>query len=793
MESKKIEFFNKLSFVTLLATLFLSLFFFIPYIPVTLAASKGFLLSVGTTLSVFFWLIARLGEGKFAFPKDRLIFVAGLIPLVFLISSFFSSSLYISLFGNGFEMGTFGSMLILYVLFLLSAMYFQTEKRLWYFVGALFLGALILSLFELINIFIWHGNMPKLFSGVSSGNLVGSWNNFALFFGLIVLLSLITLEFLKTKGFFLFVQYFLLSVGLFFLVIINMPLVWMLVGFFSIVIFVYSISIQHAGISIIHGGGEKKRFPFATLIIIFFSLSFLVGSNFLGGFVSKYISISNAEVRPSITTTAQIAWKSIKHNPFFGTGPNTFNLDWSLWQPKAIAQTIFWNADFSEGFSTMFTFVVTTGVLGLITWMLFFVILFIRGIQSLRIALKDPLSNYFILTTFLIALYSWIVFIFYTPNVVIIMLAFASSGMLIGVLAYRNVIEIKYFSFLNDPRNSFFAILSLMVLMIGTLAVTYLYAEKFTSVIYFSKSLNAENTIESLAKSEKMLINAISLDQNDIYYRTLSQVYIAEISILVNDKNVSQDVLKNNLQKLIDYAQNAAQMAVTKNPNQYLNYLNLGNVYSSLIPLSVENSYESAMASYDKALTLAPSNPSIILQKAQIEVFKKNNDGARKLIEQALELKLNYSDALILLSQIESSEGNSQGAIKQIEKATQLNPNDAALFFRLGLLRYNNGDYTNAISAFEQAVVIDNNYLNARFFLGKSYQKIGRSSDALLQFKILSDVLPDNQDIKDAINRVDTTASSSINTLGDNNNSIDDITKNPKNKTTTKLPSTITQ
>ncbi len=441
----------------------------------------------------------------------------------------------------------------------------------------------------------------------------------------------------------------------------------------------------------------------------------------------------------------------------------------------------------------MFTFVVTTGVLGLIAWLLFFVILFIRGIQSLRIALKDPLSNYFILTTFLIALYSWIVFIFYTPNVVIIMLAFASSGMLIGVLAYRNVIEIKYFSFLNDPRNSFFAILSLMVLMIGTLAVTYLYAEKFTSVIYFSKSLNAENTIESLAKSEKMLINAISLDQNDIYYRTLSQVYIAEISILVNDKNVSQDVLKNNLQKLIDYAQNAAQMAVTKNPNQYLNYLNLGNVYSSLIPLSVENSYESAMASYDKALTLAPSNPSIILQKAQIEVFKKNNDGARKLIEQALELKLNYSDALILLSQIESSEGNSQGAIKQIEKATQLNPNDASLFFRLGLSRYNNGDYTNAISAFEQAVVIDNNYLNARFFLGKSYQKIGRSSDALLQFKILSDVLPDNQDIKDAINGVETTASSSINTLGDNNNSIDDITKNPKNKTTTKLPSTITQ
>src|SRR3989339_729931 len=224
MESKRIEFFNKLSFVTLLATIFLVLFFFIPYVPVTLEASKGFLLSVGTTLSVFFWLIARLGEGKFTVPKDRLILFAGAIPLIFLISSFFSSSLYVSLFGSGFEMGTFGSMLILFIILFLSSMYFQTEKHLWYFFGALFLGALILSVFELLNMFIGVERfLPGFIQGVSSGNLVGSWNNFALLFGMIILLSLFTLEFLKTRGFFLFIQYFLLVAGLFFLVIIKIP------------------------------------------------------------------------------------------------------------------------------------------------------------------------------------------------------------------------------------------------------------------------------------------------------------------------------------------------------------------------------------------------------------------------------------------------------------------------------------------------------------------------------------------------------------------------------------------
>jgi cytochrome c-type biogenesis protein CcmH/NrfG len=752
MEPKRIEFFNKLSFITLLSTLFLSLFFFIPYLPVTLDASKGFLLSVGTTLSVFFWLIARLGEGKFTVPKDRLIIVAAVIPLVFLIASFFSSSLYISLFGNGFEMGTFGSMLILFVIFFLSSMYFQTEKRLWYFFGALFLGALILSVFELLNMFIGFDRFfPGLLQGISSGNLVGSWNNFALLFGLIILLSVFTIEFLKTKGIFLFVQYFLLITGLFFLVIINIPLVWLLVGIFSIVIFVYSVSIQHAGIRIVHGGGEKKRFPFAALVVVFICLTFLIGSNSLGGLISKYINLSNPEVRPSIVTTSQIAWKAIKHNPLFGTGPNTFAIDWALWQPKEIASTIFWNSDFNNGFSTLSTFVVTTGILGLLAWIAFFVIFVIRGIQSLRVALKDPLSNYFILTTFMVSLYSWITFIIYTPNILMLMLAFSSSGILIGILVYRQVIGVKEISFLNDPRNSFFAILSLMVLMIGTLSVTYLYVEKFTSVIYFSKGLTTDSSIDSLVRSEKMLTNAISLDKNDVYYRTLSQVYIAQIGVLVNDQKVSPDTLKSSLQQLINLAQNSASMAVSQNPKQYLNYVNLGNIYASLVPLSVDSSYQSASTSYIKAQELAPNNPSIVLARAQLEFTNKNNTEARKLIQQALDLKLNYTDALFLLAQIESSEGNNDLAIKQVEKAAEISPNDSTIFFRLGLLRYNNSEYESAKNAFEQAVYKDSSYLNARYFLGLSYQKLGRNSDALIQFKILSKVLPDNQDVKKAI------------------------------------------
>ncbi len=553
----------------------------------------------------------------------------------------------------------------------------------------------------------------------------------------------------------------MLIVGLFFLAIINIPLVWLLIGLFSAIIFVYSISIQQAGVQITPGadGAQKKKFPFVALIVVFVSFIFLVGSNSIGGFISRYINVSNVDIRPSITTTSQIAWKAIKHNPAFGTGPNTFVIDWALWQPKDIAQTLFWNVDFTNGYSLLATFVITTGVLGLVVWLLFLGTFFMRGLKSLKVALQNPLSNYFVMATLVTSIYTWVSVIFYTPNIIMLVLAFTSSGILIGILVSRQAIPVRTFSFLSDPRHSFFSILGLMVLMIVTLSTTYLYAEKFTSIIYFSKAATSTtNTLESLGRSERMLNNALVFDKSDIYYRTLSQVYIGEIQALLADKTISQDTLKSNIQKLVNAAEGSATAAIGRNPKQYQNYVNLGNIYTSLVSLGVEKSYESAAAAYDKAQSFAPNNPSIKLARASLEVANKNNTEAKKFIEQALTLKVNYTDAIFLLAQIETSEGNLGEAIKQAERAASLTPNDPTVFFRLGLLRYNNSDYTGAVSAFEQAVILDTNYLNARYFLGQAYQKVGRSSDALIQYKILSKVLPDNQDVKNAIDSVSGTS-----------------------------------
>ena len=109
--------------------------------------------------------------------------------------------------------------------------------------------------------------------------------------------------------------------------------------------------------------------------------------------------------------------------------------------------------------------------------------------------------------------------------------------------------------------------------------------------------------------------------------------------------------------------------------------------------------------------------------------------------------------------------------------------NDATVFFRIGTLRYDNSDYTGAVSAFEKAVILDNNYLNARYLLGQSYQKIGRKNDALMQYQILNKISPSDVNVKKAIDSLSNISAPDTGTdETSKENTVDD--KNSKNTKT---------
>ena len=753
MESKKLALLNGISFVSLLATFFLSIFFFIPYLSLPLEASKGILLSVGVTVSIFFWLLARLMDGKFTIPKDRIVLFAFFIPLVCLVSALFSSSPYLSLFGQGFETGTFGAMLLFFIILFLSSIYFQTEKRLSYFFNSLFIGAGILAAVEITSIFVNLSKfLPGIFQSISFGNLFGTWNDFALFFGGIIILALVTLELKPLKALSKIGLFLLVIAGLFFLAIVNTTFIWMMTGIFALIIFVYSISVHRAeSINTDSENNKAKPVPVLAFIVVLVCLLFLIGSDSIGVFVTQYFGISNLSVTPSVSSTMHIAREVITHHPIVGTGPNTFVLDWSIWKPASLLQTTFWNADFTAGSGLIPTFAITTGILGILAWLLFLCVFVLRALQSLRVALKNTFSNYLIMSSFLLSLYFWIALLISTSNVVNVMIAFASTGVFLGVLVSKKVIHMYNGSFLRDPRTSFFSILALVVLMIASLSTTYIYAEKFTALIYSSRAQQADTTLPSLQAAEANMDKAILLDSNDQYYRALSQIYISEMNAVLSSKTLSQDEIKTDAQNLVTRAETSAQAAISKNPTYYVNWVNLGDIYSAFASIGVNGAYDNANTSYDKALVYAPSDVAILLSKSQLEIINKNTDTARALAEQALTAKPNYTDALFALAQIDQTAGNTTLALSEAKQAGTYAQNDPTVFFKLGTFEYNAGDYQDSVTAFETAVVLSPTYWTARYSLALAYQKVGRTDDASAQLSILHRAFPNDTTINSAI------------------------------------------
>lgn len=482
------------------------------------------------------------------------------------------------------------------------------------------------------------------------------------------------------------------------------------------------------------------------LIVSIISLMFLLPGS-LGGILSSKLGISNIEARPSWSATYDIARDTIKSNPILGVAPGRFSNQWLLLKPVGVNQTLFWNTDFDFGIGTIPSFVVTTGILGMFAWLVFLILFVYKGGKSLFIKYEEEHSMFVSVSSFMAALYMWIVAMFYVPNIVNFSFAALFTGIFVALLIKEKVVKSVKLSFVKDPRVGFISVLILISLIILSIVTTYLLTQRFMSNYSFNRSLVAFNIEGDIDSAERYMLKSVALYEHDIYYRALSEIQITRLGQILSSGNQNEDIVRAQFQAALGNVINSARSAVDFDSTNYANWISLGRVYESVIPLNIEGSYENAIASYNQALELNPNSPSMYIILARTELAKADTEKAKEFIGQALVLKSDYTEALFLLSQIEARSGNIDEAIAQVEKASFIAPNDIGVFFQLGLLRYQDKDYAGAVSALERAVILNPVYANAKYFLGLSYYNEGRRDEAIAQFKDVLFLNPDNVEV----------------------------------------------
>ncbi|HBM45584.1 MAG: Tetratricopeptide TPR_2 repeat-containing protein [Parcubacteria group bacterium GW2011_GWF2_38_76] len=747
---------EKISFWLLMATCFLlPIFIYNPFPGFSMDFGKKAILFSGAIISLMFWLLARFEDGKLSIPGGMFAKSSTLLLFSFILSSFLSPGIgknfYNSLFGMGLDTDTLSVFIAVFILMFLSSIYFQNMKRLSYFYTSLFLSFVIVFVAEVVQFYYAGSFMPG--SGVTS-NMIGKWNDLGIFFGLCVVMSLATIELMHLNFYSRMFIWSVLVLSVFSVAVVNYSAVWVTVGAVSLLVFVY---VMFFNIDKTHSGHSKIKILYRpSFVVILLCVIMFFAQTKIGEILAKY-SVVNLDVRPSLSATLNIAqntyregWRSM----LFGSGPNNFSGQWLKFKPNVVNDTIFWNVDFNMGVGKIPSYFVTLGLVGVLAWILFLCTILYYGFRTVLYSNIPRSSRFMVFLSLVSAVYLWLFSFVYVSEVVVFTLTFLATGVLVASLIYVGTIKSFEFSFLKDPRLGFVSVLILVVLVVFGISSGYSIYNKFASNYLFQKSMYSLNSSGDFDAALENIKSAVSYNEQDVYYRTISEINLNKLSKFISNNKMDKDDV-SLIRQMITDAYAAANTAIKLDSLNYLNWVALGRVGEAVVPLGVvDGSYGRASDSYKKALELNPKNPTILLDMARLEIASNNIPKAKEYLTSAISLKSNFTAAIYLLSQIEASEGNLVGAIAKAEQAYLFAPDDLGILFQLGFLKFSNRDYEGAIIALERAESINPQYSNAKYFLGLSYSKIGKNSQAIKQFRDISALNPDNQEIKNIINNL---------------------------------------
>lgn len=737
----------------LFATLVLAVFVVVPSASVPSFTTKTFILAAGALITFALYILARLSRGNIILPPFVLVGALWLPALAYALSAAFSGAPFAnSLWGSALEPDTLGFILVASILGTLTAFILRHKEHYQSFLRAGALVFVAVALFQVLVVIIGQFS-PNTISPAFS--VIGSFDDLAYLVGLGVIGVLITLRFLELPQ----RAYRLLvlsgAAGLFLLAIANSSVVWVLLALVSLGLFVEAVmqrgpsnndtDLDDTAIlgDVSHEMDEGKHSLVLPLLVLAVALFFLIGGT-LGSALANSLQVNVLNVRPSWQSTFSVARESYATSPVFGSGPGTFGGQWLKYRDASLNSTVFWNIDFSSGIGFIPTSAVTTGLVGVGAWVLFFLLLIVLGLRMLILrAPQNAFVRYVAILSFVAALYLFTIAIFGLPSTVMLTLAFVFTGLFISTTRFADLGEQWGVIFSRSPRLGFVIVFSLTILLLSSVVAAYTLVGRYISTAQLA-SANSSFSAGNLDAADQAAQNSISFAPNAAAYQIEAGIAVARLGQIAASTTMPTAVAQKAFQDELSLGINAALTATQLSPSDYQNWLVLGNLYAQAVPLGVEGAYDSATTAYERAKALNPTNPQILYILAQLNIAHKDTKMAQENLKAAIALKQDYTTAIFLLSQLLVADGNVKDALASALAAAYFTPNNPNILFQVGILYAAQNDFANAAAALEASVSANPQFANARYFLSAVYAKQGDIERALAQMQAIADMSGEN-------------------------------------------------
>ncbi len=766
----------------------------VPYLPLEFGRELTFnILIIGGFL---IFLLTILMRGEIRYRHSPIMYGVVILLLVTGLSTILSKAAPLSFFLGDPSSEKYTTLLIGTMLLLLGASAFRTNEEAERVLIVLIISGSLAGLVTAIQLL----SGLQIFSYLSSTargidfNVVGTINSFALFISALLVMALGLLfspYFSKLKSWIQYLIYSSIIIFLLDLLVINYRSSWFVLLGVGIFLFGFVLKAVRA---------EGGRFDLRSLLIVLLLVFTLVMISIRTPLIRTNIP---AEISPSFITTLKIGVGTMKEDLkslFLGVGPANFGLQWNLYKDPAINQTVFWNVRFNQGFSWAATLLTTTGLLGLLAFVVLILtscFVFLRSLIFSKEEQGDVSISFFLGFVALV-----IAAFLYPANLTFVLLLFLSLGILSFLLGRKKYSQLNFVSTetpesvasvqshhvgssllknfwdVVEYRIQFDApwvvfVSSLVVIFILALSVAALYFEvgQVQAALVRQKGIESINSGD-FDKAVSRFEQAALLDGNNYRnYQLMVQAQMSKAQGIIQKASKGENV-QQEFQSVITAAIQNSQRAIDLNPQESLVWRTQGGLYELIIPY-IQGAEGLAAGAYKRSAQLDPVNPTAWVdvarpglvfadrallamnqtqdqkQKEQINQARVNALGeVNKALEKAVEVKPDFALGHFLLAQTALRLGNIKTAIDSVEKAKLAAPLDIGIAFQLGLLYYQTGDLNRAGSEFLRAVSINENYSNARYFLGLIYDRLGDKQKAIAEFQRVAGLNPDNQEVK---------------------------------------------
>jgi len=745
--------------------------FFLPWSIEVLELNKQLLILIGSVVAGLAWLGKMLAERKFEYRRSVVNLIVVLYLAVYTISSLISQSRYMSLVGDfGQEKAglvTVGAMVLLYFVVINNI---RTVKDLNRLFGSIMLGGLVAGLFGLLQglgLFV----LPFAFAKVASFNTVGTAASLCIYLAFTVVLAsgmLLSGHNQPTAKKKLRLAY---NIGLVVTAVIGLFLI-AAIDYWPVTVSLLVASAMLIAFAFVHAKSVKSisgvLLPISAVVIALLLLLFRFPVTL------KF----PAEVMPSMKATTEIAMKTLRERPFFGSGPGTFIFDYSKYRAAEVNQSMFWNVRFDRGAARFMTLLATNGLLGALSWLLVAVFLLVSAGRKLFRADEE---TWHVLIGIFAAWFLLVVSKFLYSSTITLEFASWLTMALLVIVHRKEFFSVK---FENSPRAamtlSFVFILGVVVALSGL----FVEGQRYAAEVNYATAIRIDQAGGEIEKVIDNLARAADLNNaNDVYVRNLSLALLAKANkeagtavSLEKGENETDDDFATRQQAaqqdkvrevaaLAANAVNVGKRATDMNAANVANWSVLATIYQNLFGVT-QGADEWAVKSYEKAIELEPGNPQLHNELGKVYMYQadlaaqatqdkdeevkkeaetKMNDLLAKAVDsfnKAIELKSDFAPARFDLALAMDRQGKLKEAITKMEEVIALDPQDVGVGFQLALMYYRDDRKSDAVGLLEAVVTLSPNYSNARWYLAAMYEERGDLDMAIAQIKKVAELNP---------------------------------------------------